>query len=294
MENKDKTNIPKNKSKKLIAVCAIAVIAAAAAVLPFGTGCSNGDPSDTPTADKTVEAVTEETAETHKAEETAETVSTAAEEDANTFAVDLGFIALKYPKCWKDSVTVKGAKAHQACDSFTVSFAKGKNKLFDLYFNSTKGDTLGTIKNGDAQTVLSVKTYPIQSKDKDLPLMLEDMNVILENLKKDYDFGEGEVPAFIDSDVFEIKTDVVSLYYPKKWEDKVQVKVKDNTVKFMQKKDEVFDICFGQDKGVPLGYYGDTSVSVVEYDAETDEQKEMKEDINVIISHLREDSKFTE
>ena len=96
------------------------------------------------------------------------------------------------------------------------------------------------------------------------------------------------------SDVFEIKTDVVSLYYPKKWEDKVQVKVKDNTVKFMQKKDEVFDICFGQEKGVPLGYYGDTSVSVVEYDAETDEQKEMKEDINVIISHLREDSKFTE
>lgn len=273
-ESEDDSN-QKNKKRKIIliiAACAVVVIAAVTAIVLSNTLCSTGGSNNTATSD---EAVTEE--------------------NIKTFDIDLGFVVLKYPERWKDAVTITGAEAHKAGDSFTVAFAKGENKLFDLYFNSSEGNILGTIKKDDSQTVLSVKTYKLNSNDKDLPLMQEDLNVIIENLKKDYDFSEGAVPDFNNTDVFEIKTNVVPLYYPKKWEDKVQVKVENNTVKFIQNNAEVFDVCFGQeDKGTVIGFYGDTPISVFEYKAKTDEQKEMKEDINVIIANLKKDPKFEE
>ena len=54
-------------------------------------------------------------------------------------------------------------------------------------------------------------------------------------------------------EVFVIKTDYADLKYPKKWEDRVKVDVKDNTVAFSADKKPLFDLVFNGKDGFVLG-----------------------------------------
>lgn len=109
----------------------------------------------------------------------------------------------------------------------------------------------------------------------------------------DYGFKTGEQPEQKeDTKLFEIKTDVVSLYYPEKWKDKVDVKVNGKTVSFMNNGDKVFDLRFENCDGYLLGTYKNTPIYIVEYKAKNDDQVAMQQDVNVIINNLSKDKNF--
>ena len=211
--------------------------------------------------------------------------------DKETFDIDLGFVTLKYPEKWKDKLVLKGDGKHQADESFTLSFLMGDQPVFDLNFNSEKGDLLGTIHT-DKDTTLRIEPGKVDissSKGE----MLEDINVILTHLKKDYNFTAGEEQPENDDSVFEIKTNVTSLYYPARWKDKVTVEVEDKKVSFSEGDTPLFDICFEKVKGTLVGTYGDTPIYIVDHKVETSDQIMMLEDVNIILQHLAEDDKYT-
>lgn len=211
--------------------------------------------------------------------------------DTPTFDIDLGFATLKFPRTLQDTVTVEGAGKHDAADTFTVKFLLDKTPCFDLIFNGDEGDYLGTIK-GEKSTVLRAVFY--DAKDPKISEIQEAVNLILLHLEKDYDFTRDEtVVGETDSnEVFEIKTDVVTFYYPKRWEDKVTVKVTDTKASFSEGDTPLFDICFEKVEGYHAGEYNGTPVYIVDYKTKTDEQAVMQEDINVILQHLSEDPAF--
>ncbi len=204
----------------------------------------------------------------------------------DTYAIEAGGLVLKYPAKWKDKVEV-------TLSDNRASFTRGDDKLFDILFNSDKGNVLGTVK-GDNYTVVSVVDYKTDKADAELTEMVNDINVIINNLSKDYDFAVGERIVDTDSSVFDIKTSVTTLKFPSKWKDKVKVDVTDDGVKFSSGDTKVFDIMFVEGDGYLLGKYNDTPVYVIDYPVKEQEQMEMQAGINVILSNLREDSNFKE
>lgn len=213
-------------------------------------------------------------------------------EDEDTYLIDVGFVSLRYPKEYKDIVKVEGAKKHSVSDSFTVKFTSGKTELFVLYFNENKGNLLGTIVTEDGNSIVRVKTNVIDQTETELIKQQEALNVIIQGLISDYDFRVNEEITKEDDAVFEIKTDVVSLYYPEKWKEKVDVKIKGKTVSFVNDGTPLFDLCFEDCDGYLLGTYGDTPVYIIEHKIKGDEQAAMLQDVNVIINHLAEDKNF--
>lgn len=279
-ENNSENNSGKKPvSKVFIVVAVIAVLLAAAAIIvPVVLNNANKDSAQGSTPDS------------------ASTKPSFVKmvDDSETYPIELGFIDLRYPDKFKDSVTVSGAEKHKASDKFTVSFASGKTKLFDLYFNQENGNLLGTLKSGDTDTVIYVKTYKVDSDNLELMEQLESLNVVIEGLISDYGFKTGEQPEPEQKEekLFEIKTDVVSLYYPEKWKDKVDIKVDGKTVSFMNNGDKVFDLRFEDCDGYLLGTYKNTPIYIVEYKAKNDDQVAMQQDVNVIINNLSKDKNF--
>ena len=107
-----------------------------------------------------------------------------------------------------------------------------------------------------------------------------------------------------NEEVYVIKTDVVDLKYPSKWEKKVKTVVKDNKVSFSVKDKDVklFDLYFGGEEGYAFGTLeteGKPELRVVSYDIDNgsdnfDEYCAMQEDINVIFQYLIKDGLLTE
>ena len=211
----------------------------------------------------------------------------ATEPDVSTYTIKAGGLELKYPEKWKDKVTVDVTDDKAA-------FTCGKVNLFDILFNSEEGTVLGTVKKDDEYIVLTVVDYELKKADTDLAEMQTDLNVILNFLEADYDFTIGERLSEVDDSTFEIKTSVVTLQYPAKWQDKVTVKVEDDVVKFSDGDTPIFDLILKKsDKGYLLGTYKDTPIYVIDYPVESDDDMAMQADINVIIKYLQEDENFT-
>lgn len=218
------------------------------------------------------------------ATETGDAEPTDAERSAYT--IKAYGIDLKYPEEWKDKVEVEIADDKAA-------FSAGETKLFDLLFNSVEGNVLGTVR-GEAYTVISVIDYVIEDDDVELLSMQKDLNFILQNLEKDYDFVEGEALWTDDDETFEIQTSVVTLRYPLKWKDKVTVDVSDTMVCFSDGDTKIFDLIFEESEtGYLLGTYGDTPIYIIDYPVETSDDSAMLADINVILKYLQEDDNFT-
>lgn len=210
--------------------------------------------------------------------------SHAEENDEPTYTISAAGLELKYPEKWQDKVTV-------AVEDDRVCFSCGDTKLFDLVFNKAEGAVLGTVK-GEEYTTIYVVDYILDTEEKDLCAMQEDINVILSNLMKDYDFEVGVALEKEDTATFDIETDVVTMKYPAKWQDKVSIDVSEDGVRFSTDGTRLFDLMFVECDGYLLGTYKNTPIYIVDYSVETDEQSAMQEDVNVILQHLMEDSNF--
>lgn len=272
----------KDNKKYIIALIAALVVIAAVILI----ASLNAKPSDDGAQDGDTAASQEATAE-------APTFVKLVEAE-DTYPLDLGFVKLRYPKENKDKVKIDGVKKHKSTDAFTVSFTADKKQLFDLSFNKNekKGDVLGTLVLDEGNVVVYIKTYALDPNDVEHIALQESLNVIIEALISDYGFVTGEIVEQEDNSVFEIKTDLVTLYYPNKWKDKVTVKVDGKTVSFMADKRKIFDLCFEKCDGYLLGTYDGTPIYMVEYKAENDDEIAMQQDVNVIIEYLSKDEKF--
>ena len=80
--------------------------------------------------------------------------------------------------------------------------------------------------------------------------------------------------------------------YPAKWQDKVEISVSDEGVKFSASGVPLFDLVFAEGDGFLLGTYNGTPIYIVDYPVETEEMLAMQEDVNVILQYLIEDSNF--
>lgn len=202
-----------------------------------------------------------------------------------TYVIEAGGLELKYSEKWKDKVTVTVTEDRAA-------FACGETKLFDLVFNSEEGIVLGTVR-GEKNTVIYVVDYPLEQDDPELNEMQGDVNVILRNLARDYDFVADEAITDDTTATFDIETSVVTLKYPARWQDKVAVDVTEQGVTFTAGETRLFDLMFAEvEGGYLLGTYNGTPIYIVDYPVNTDEESRMQQDVNVILQNLQQDSSF--
>ena len=95
-----------------------------------------------------------------------------------------------------------------------------------------------------------------------------------------------EVIAKEDALEFEIVTPVVTLKYPSRWKEKVQVEVLEKRVRFSTAGVPLFDLVFEECDGYLLGTYQETPIYMVEYPVETEEQAAMQAGVNTILQHV--------
>ncbi len=261
------------------------IIILMAAILTASMLCACGEKSDSSKA----------TADSAKTEG-----DTTVEEKETTevFEIKTDYCTLKYPKKWKEQVSADIENK----DVYTVKFSCSGTPLFDVSFNGGNGNVVGTIK-GDTYTVVLLNMYSQDKKAENyntLTEMCSGAEVLMNYLAQDYDFARGEALSKDPDSVFQIKTKLTTLYYPKKFEKKVTVDVNDDAVKFTCDKVKLFDLVFGGEGENLIGTYKDTKIYVVLHDIEKGslsdyeygELLEMKEAINVIIDHLKEDKNF--
>ena len=108
----------------------------------------------------------------------------------------------------------------------------------------------------------------------------------------DYTFVVGDALEKEDSSTLDISTSIVTMKYPSKWREKVQIEVEDNGVKFSNNGTMLFDLMFIECDGYLLGTYSGTPIYIVDYSVNNDEQAIMQEDVNVILQYLMEDKNF--
>ncbi len=207
---------------------------------------------------------------------------------------------LKYPIRWADTVKAEIDES----SAYTVKFAMNDGTpIFDLIFDGQTGFVLGTLVGDDANTVIHFVDYPMDENDSrynEFCTMAEDVNVIIENLIRDYSFVPGEEIIKEDQTTFEIKTSVAVLQYPAKWQDKVNIDLSDTSVKFSCGEYKLFDLYFDSEEGSLLGTYKGKTIRIVSYDIDPsvissemfDQLCAMQEDVNVILQHLMEDTEF--
>lgn len=214
----------------------------------------------------------------------------------DTFGTEVCGYTIKYPVKWREKVKIdvsdNGAR-----------FTSGDAELFYLHFGGETGNLLGTLKDGDKSTVLRVESFTIDESNEnydELCAMCEDINVILVNLEKDYDFVIGEDTTGAADDkvaTYKIKTKTVAtnipIVYNKKWEDKVTITEGDECLNFTCGEDKLFDLYFKKvSDGYLLGKYDGTPIYIVDYEVNNDEEAAMQEDVNVILQNLMKDKKF--
>lgn len=254
-------------------------------------------------AEKDNDSDSESATEAVAADGSEASASTATEAE-KTITVSTPFADLKVPASYEGKVENKVTSE----DPYTVTFSVKDDgtELYSVVFNG-KGDILlGTIVGKKENTVIYMNTRTLNSKDKNYELYLsyqDGSSVIVNNLKKDYEFVMNAVVKYEDQDseTFDIKTDTVTLKYPAKWKDKVKVDVTKDAVKFSCGDTKLFDISFAKTKdGFLIGKYKDTSLYLVTYELKKGKMSEddfaelnlMQEDYSVVLDHLIEDEDF--
>lgn len=222
-------------------------------------------------------------------------------DNIETYEIKTKYGDLSFPKEWEEDVTVKIDDK----DGYTVGFYAGKTKLFDLQYNCGSGEVLGTLNNDGENVIVRVSYAELDKKSADYDKyadMQNSVDLITDRLEKNYDFAKGDEIYVSGDDVFEIKMEPTSLYYPSQWKDKVTVDVNDGKATFSSDKVKLFDIIFGEadDNAYLVGSYDGTDVYIVSYDIEQGKLSDndfmnlraMQESVDVIIDHLRQDEKF--
>ena len=284
----EKETAAKDNRKYIIGLIAAIVVIAAVVIISViangGSGTKKVDKED-PEATEATETV-----------EATEPPFVQLVDEADTYQIDLGFAKLRFPNAYKDTIKIEGVKEYQYSDGFVLKFTAADNgvKLYDLYFNQQKDDILGTLTTDAGYTYIYVESNALDPDDVEHIAMQETINVIISGMINDYEFATNEILTedFDNSEVFAIETDVVTLYYPTRWQDKVEIKVEGNTVSFKSGDKNIFDLRFEECDGYLLGTYDGTPIYMVEYPVSSDEESAIQQDVNIIIQHLMEDEKF--
>ena len=119
---------------------------------------------------------------TESESEETETAYTDPVESDDLFTIETSFALLKYPSKWKEKVDV-------TVNDKRVTFSSESKPLFDLLIDSDEGFVMGTLVGESRDVVINVLDYPIENEEQ--AEMQEDMNVIMQNLMKDYNFIPG-------------------------------------------------------------------------------------------------------
>ena len=230
----------------------------------------------------------------------ADTADGTAPVDGSLTVYKTKYCDLKYPSQWADAVQV----VIDESAAYTVTFAMNDGTpIFDLIFNGYTGYVLGTLLGEAENTIVRMNDHTMDKSDsryEEFCAMVEDVNVILENLGKDYSFVMGQEIRKEDDSTFEIKTRLCSMQYPAKWKEQADIAVSDDAVRFSCGEYKLFDLLFGNEEGYLLGTYDGETVSIVSYDIDASAMNEemyrqlcaMQEDVNVILQYLMEDAAF--
>lgn len=215
------------------------------------------------------------------------------EENEPVYTIKTEYCDLKFPEKWQgyvNAVPVEG-------EPYTVKFSyMDGTPLFDIVFGEEAGTLLGTIDSKKGVTPVYYVGYELDTGNVgyyDQLGIQDSADVILQNLKKDYGLKDESVESESE-EVFAIDTNFATLYYPKKWEDKVTVDVNGKIVTFSYDDTDLFDIRFEKCDGAYLGSYYGTPVYAVSYDISPDKYTDeeyrdicaMQDDVNVIVEHL--------
>ena len=216
--------------------------------------------------------------------------------------VETPYAKLKLPSYLTDNVKTEVTNNNP----YTLKFsAKDGTGLFTLVFGGKGENLLGTLINGNTHTVIYANIEKLDSKSEkfeEYSEYQECMSSIIENLKKDYEFVVNEIVEEESSATFDIKTDVCTFKYPKKWQDKVNTSVSKDAVRFTCGSVKLFDIYFSkQDNGIFIGNYDGVPLYLVSYKLDKNSQSEeelqqlraMQDDVNVIIDRLKTEEKFS-
>lgn len=112
--------------------------------------------------------------------------------------------------------------------------------------------------------------------------------------------NDKEATETVQEDVFETEANGITLKYPAKWQDTVNIEVTDNKVSFSYDGIALFDLIFGESNEYLLGTYDDSEIHLRAYDVDpesvTEEQYDnicaMQDDVNVLIKCLQNDVGF--
>ena len=210
-----------------------------------------------------------------------------------TVTISTPYADLKVPEAFDQNVSHE----ETSTDPYTITFKSNADDsiLFSFIFNGTGERLLGTLIGEKENTVISLNVPELDEASEHYEENLanqQQMDVIIDHLLADYQIVLNEVVEQEDTAVFDIETSVVTLKYPAKWKETVQVDVQENGVKFSSDGTPLFDLMFVECDGYLLGTYKDTPIYMVEYPVETDEQAAMQNGVNVILQNLMQDPAF--
>lgn len=215
------------------------------------------------------------------------------EKELNLESLETPYATLKLPNNYFEHVSYEITNE----DPYTALFRAKKDdtELYSLIFNGTGDLLMGTIVGEKSNTVIYINYSDIDINSENYDEYCgyqEAVSDILNGLTNDYNFVVNEVIEWEDNTTFDINTSVVTMKYPNKWKDMVQVEVTDDEVKFSNNGVLLFELVFVECDGYLLGTYNGTPIYMKDNNVFTDEQIAMQMDVNVIIQNLMEDSNF--
>lgn len=234
-------------------------------------------------ADKAYKTTVADTTDTDNAEETT----------AKMKSIHTPFADLKVSEDFFENVEYEEVEK----SPYTLLFQTKSDKtdIFTLIFGGEGENLMGTLIGEKENTVVYMNFAELNENSENYLGYCgyqEGINDIINGLINDYQFVVNQVVEYDDNTTFDIKTSVVTMKYPKKWEEKVKIDVTEECVKFSNYETSLFDLYFKECDGYLLGTYKDTPIYIIDYPVESDEQSAMQEDVNVILQHLLEDSNF--
>lgn len=215
-------------------------------------------------------------------------------EEENFVTISTPYADLRLPASFDKAVSHE----ETGTEPYVITFKSrtDETELFSIIFNGTGEYLVGTLMGEEKNTVIHANTNDLDQNDQNYESNLfyqEQLYLILGYLAEDYNLVPEEAIDDEDPTDFEIQTSLVTLYYPSRWKEKVEIEVLDNGVKFSAAGTPLFDLMFEECDGYMLGSYEGTPIYMVEYPVETEEQAAMQAGVNTILQHLTEDPSFT-
>lgn len=217
---------------------------------------------------------------------------TAAENLSEEMVVSTPYVNLTVPGSFDGNVKTDVVSD----DPYVISFSANDGTwLFSLCFGKKTENLIGTLVLEDQNVIIYADFAELDSENPNYVKYCEyadGINTIISHLIDDNGLIVNQAIETEDNSTFDIETPITVMKYPAKWQDKVEISVSEEGVKFSASGVPLFDLVFAEGDGFLLGTYNGTPIYIVDYPVETEEMLAMQEDVNVILQYLIEDSNF--